>query len=66
MANNTENIPPKQSLGYSIQFEPDKQWQKASVPKCVKEYSTKPCPSVSHLIEQQEKASLRRKVGEAH
>lgn len=63
----TENCPPSKpthqnSLAYSIQFEAAKQWKKASLPKCVKDYTSKPCPSSRQLAEKQEKASFRRKV----
>ena len=55
--------PPKQSsVGYSIHFEPDKQWKVSPVPKCVEVYTTKPLPSKTQLLEKQEKAFRRRKV----
>ncbi len=56
--------PPKQSssLGYSIHFEPDKPWKESPVPRCLKDYTTKPIPSRTQLLEKQEKAFRRRKV----
>ncbi len=63
MAENKPPPSPKQSsVGYSIHFEPDKQWKVSPVPKCVKEYTTKPIPSKTQLLEKQEKAFRRRKV----
>ncbi|XP_064391562.1 uncharacterized protein LOC135339408 [Halichondria panicea] len=58
--------PPKQSssLGYSIHFEPDKPWKESPVPRCLKDYTTKPIPSRTQLLEKQEKAFRRRKFEE--
>ena len=61
---NIENRPPIARSGtynYNIQFNDGK--PTTAVPKCVKEYSSKPWPSQKELKEKQEQAFKRRKVG---
>ena len=63
LSNMAENLPivANKSCSYSLEF--DVKRKRGPVPRCVLEYSSKPWPSGKSLVEKQQRAALRKKVG---